>query len=54
MEFIIEDKVFDFLPNLCIGVVVARGINNRGKNEKIQKLLEEKLNLPEKNSRAPA
>lgn len=48
MEFFIEDKVFESLPNVCIGVVVAKGINNRGKNEKIVKLLEESIEFARK------
>lgn len=34
MEFIIEDNFFDFLPDLCIGIVMVSGIDNRGKKKR--------------------
>lgn len=41
MRFIIEDKVFEILPDVCFGVVVARGLNNSGRSEEIWNLLEQ-------------
>ena len=43
MQFIIEDKVFDLLPDVCFGVVVAKGINNEGSNHEINALLKKVL-----------
>ncbi|MDN5332628.1 MAG: hypothetical protein PWP45_1853 [Tepidanaerobacteraceae bacterium] len=48
MEFVIEDRVFEVLPNVCFGVVIARGVNNHGKNEEILKLLDESIELARK------
>jgi DNA/RNA-binding domain of Phe-tRNA-synthetase-like protein len=45
MEFIIEDRVFDILPHVCFGVVVAKGINNHGQNDGILRLLDESIQL---------
>ncbi len=39
MHFIIEDKVFEVLPEVCFGVVVARSVDNSGHSENIRKLL---------------
>ncbi len=41
MRFIIDPPVFETLPTVCIGVVVARGLNNRGKTKEITELLKE-------------
>lgn len=41
MHFIIEDKVFEILPEVCFGIVVARGIENSTKNLEILLFLEE-------------
>jgi len=30
MKFIVQPEVFDVLPNVCFGVVVAKGVNNNG------------------------
>ena len=29
MKFVVESDVFDALPTMCVGVVVAKGIDNR-------------------------
>ncbi|MBN6066613.1 hypothetical protein HYE66_09140 [Aggregatibacter actinomycetemcomitans] len=39
MKFVIEPAIFNRLPNLCIGVVVAKDIDNRHTPERIQALL---------------
>lgn len=39
MRFIIDEKVFDTLPAVCFGVVVAEGADNRGKTGGINELL---------------
>ena len=43
MHFIIDDKVFDVLPEVCFGVVVARDLNNSGNNQEIWNLLEQAI-----------
>ena len=43
MKFIIEPAIFNTLPNLCIGVVVAKGIDNRQSYEPIQALLNQAI-----------
>ncbi len=45
MQFIIEDKVFETLPEICFGAVVARGLDNSGSREEIQVLLEEAIKI---------
>lgn len=40
MKFIVEKEVFDKLDDVCFGIVVAKGIDNTQKIEKIQELLE--------------
>ena len=40
MKFIVEKEVFDKLDDVCFGIVVAKGIDNTQKIEKIQSLLE--------------
>ena len=40
MKFIVEKEVFDKLDDVCFGIVVAKGIDNTQKIEKIQNLLE--------------
>ena len=39
MKFIIDEKIFDNFPNTIIGVVAAKGIDNLGANDEIQKLI---------------
>jgi DNA/RNA-binding domain of Phe-tRNA-synthetase-like protein len=41
MQFIIEEKVFETLPELCFGVVIARDVKNNAGNAAINILLEE-------------
>ncbi len=41
MKFIIENKVFEILPEVCFGVVVARGLDNSGNNKEIWNFLEQ-------------
>lgn len=42
MKFKVQNEVFEALPNACFGVVVAKGVNNRGENAAINALLAEK------------
>ncbi|MDL2215562.1 hypothetical protein LJB77_00565 [Ruminococcaceae bacterium OttesenSCG-928-N02] len=39
MKFTVQKEVFDILPTVCIGVVVAKGVNNHGENATIRALL---------------
>jgi len=32
MKFIVQPEVFDVLPNVCFGIVIAKGVNNSGQN----------------------
>ncbi len=48
MKFIVEDGVFKVLPNLCIGVVVAKGIDNHNTHPEIDSLLERGIKTAEK------
>lgn len=41
MYFIVDDKVFEILPKICFGAVVARGLDNSGSKKEIQGLLEQ-------------
>ena len=41
MKLIIDKKIFEKFPRLNIGVVIEKGIDNKGKDEKIYRLLEE-------------
>ncbi len=45
MKFIVDEEVFTKLPDLCLGVVVARGINNRITADKISSFLTESTEL---------
>lgn len=40
MKFVIEDKVFESLPNMYIGVVVAKGVDNAREYPQIEALLD--------------
>lgn len=43
MKFIVEQEIFEKLPNACFGVVMARGIDNRTAYPEIDRLLEESI-----------
>ena len=48
MKFIIENKVFETLNNLCVAVIVAKGIDNTKKNDEISAMLKESISNAEK------
>ena len=48
MKFIIENKVFETLNNLCVAVIIARGINNTKKIDDISIMLKENIANVEK------
>ena len=41
-KFVVDKKVFEALPGYCLGVLVAKGIENDRKNEKIESMLKKK------------
>lgn len=41
--FRVDKKVFEKLPDYCLGVIVAKGINNSRRNEKIAALMQERM-----------
>lgn len=41
MKFIVEKEIFDLIPDVCFGVVVAKGMDNTKDYHKIQQLLNE-------------
>lgn len=43
MKFVISEKLFDMLPTVCFGVVVARDMNNHGPCPEISRLLDESI-----------
>ena len=47
MKFIIEKEIFDKLPQLYVGVVVAKGLDNSTDHPEITKLLAESLSMAE-------
>ena len=48
MKFRIEEKIFEKLPNLYVGAVVAKGVDNSKKYPEIDKILKDSLALAEK------
>lgn len=40
MKFIVAPEIFEKLPNMYVGVVVAHGIDNHQKYSEIDKMLE--------------
>ncbi len=47
MKFIVQKEVFNVLDNMCIGVVVAKGIDNAKEYPNIDKFLDESIKLAE-------
>ncbi len=43
MKFKIDNKIFEKFPNLNLGIVIVKGINNAGNNEDILNLINEKI-----------
>ncbi|HHV78406.1 MAG TPA: hypothetical protein GXX40_02110 [Firmicutes bacterium] len=39
MDFWVAEEVFEIAPSYCVGVVVARGIDNSGKDDRVEELL---------------
>ncbi|CRF34495.1 tRNA synthetase subunit beta [Brachyspira suanatina] len=48
MKFIIEDRVFETLNNMCVAVIIAKGINNQNKINDISTMLKESISNAEK------
>ena len=47
MNFVIEDRIFEALPDLCVGVVAARGIDNSKTRPEIDILLDRAIEQAE-------
>ena len=47
MNFVIQDSIFEKLPDLCVGVVAAKGIDNSGPHPEIDRLLDDAIALAE-------
>ncbi len=41
MRFDVDEKVFEVLPNYCLGVLAAKGIDNSRANERIETMLDD-------------
>jgi len=48
MKFVVSEEVFEKLDNVCFGIVVARGMQNRGQNDEVGKCLEASIQAIEK------
>ncbi len=49
MKFIVEKRIFENIENLCVGVVVARGIDNSREYPSIQKMLDTSIQTASEN-----
>ena len=38
--FVVEEKVFDLIPDYCLGIVIANGIDNRGSQPTVAAMLD--------------
>lgn len=47
MDFVVENKVFSLLPDVCFGVVVARGVDNRIVDKRPAELLQQSIDTVE-------
>lgn len=45
MKFIVDKKIFENINNLCIGVVIAKNIDNSKEYPEIKEMLEESMNI---------
>jgi DNA/RNA-binding domain of Phe-tRNA-synthetase-like protein len=41
MKFIIDQTIFELFPDLTVGVVIVRGVNNIGEKAEVMKLVKE-------------
>ncbi|MEI0538618.1 B3/4 domain-containing protein [Brachyspira pulli] len=48
MKFVIENKVFDTLNDMCVAVIVAKGIDNSKKIDEISSMLKDSITNAEK------
>lgn len=48
MNFIVEKEIFEKLPDVCFGVVMAKGIDNKGIYPQIDELLNENVEIAAK------
>jgi len=47
MKFVIDRAVFDALPDYCVGVVAAKGVDNSGAHPEIEAMLNKSVKLAE-------
>ncbi len=47
MDFVIEERIFEALPTICVGVVAAKGIDNGKAYPAIDNMLDEAVSLAE-------
>ena len=47
MNFIVENEIFEKIPDVCFGVVVARGIDNSKEYSQIEQFLNENIVMAE-------
>ena len=40
-RFSVENTVFEQLPDYCVGVVVARGLDNHSRSEAVSRMLDQ-------------
>ena len=43
MKFIVDKKLFDLIPDVCFGVIIARDIDNSKEYPDISKLLDKEI-----------
>ena len=42
-KFVVEEKVFEMLPDYCLGIVIADGVDNGGEREIVKTMLDESV-----------
>ena len=49
LRFIVDDQIFTLYPELCLGVVVASGLDNRGSSDELRALIRDQQNTIREN-----
>lgn len=50
MRFSVDDRIFAMFPELCLGVVIASGLDNRGASDELRALLSEEQKTIRRNT----
>ncbi len=50
MRFTVDDQIFKLYPELCLGVVVASGLDNRGSSDELRGLIRDQQNTLRENT----